>query len=185
MLNKTQWQYLLTSFTLIAVMSWPAEFFGKAVVPQRPVFSLNVKDQELSQVLEDVSAASGYTIVFNGDDDLKISLTLRDSSLEQTLKRVLRDINYTAVWDDTHKKVFISVFGQKKSRGMGRAGMPPGMSPGMSKKVAGMHTNPPGMFPRKVPLPGKPVRAGQRQIPGVGISGRNTRFVQTTSTLRQ
>ena len=181
MLNKTQWKYLLTGFALIAVMNWPAEFFGKAVVPQRPVFSLNVKDKELSQVLEDVSAASGYTIVFNGDDDLKISLTLRDSSLEQTLKRVLRDINYTAVWDDTHKKVFISVFGQKKSRGMGRAGM----SPGMSKKMARTHTNPPGMFPRKVPLPGKPAVSRQPQIPGVGISGRNTRFVQTTSTLRQ
>jgi hypothetical protein len=172
---------IFISVIIFTITGSSPESFGRAVVPQRPVFSLNVKDKELSQVLEDVSVASGYKIVFNGDDDLKISLTLRNSGLEQTLKRVLRDINYTAVWDDTHKKVFISVFGQKKASGMGRAGI----SPGISKGVAGMHINPPGMFPRKVPVPGKAVRPGQRQIPGVGISGRNTRFVQTTSTLRQ
>ena len=181
MLNKTQWKYLLTGFALITVMSWPADFLGKAVVPQHPVFSLNVKDQELSQVLKDVSIASGYKIVFNGDDDLRISLALRNSNLEQTLKRVLRDINYTAVWDDAHKKVFISAFGQKKASGIRNPGIPSGIS----KKMARMHTNPSGMFPRKVPVHGKSVIPGQRQIPGVDISGRNTRFVQTTSTLRQ
>ena len=160
------------------------ESFAIKKSPQRPVFSIDVKDKALGEVLEDISNATGYSIILNGENDnLSVSLKLRNVGLEETLKRVLKDINYTVVWDDFARKVFLSVYGEQETTVRGRV-----MAPGKPIGNAKQPINPPGMFPRTVPGPnGQPIRhtiqRGAR--PGVDISGRTTRFAQTTSTLRQ
>ncbi len=187
MLFKTLFTYIFIAASLIVgsyAFITPKSFAVKRS-QQRPVFSIDVKDKALSEVLEDISDASGYSIILNGEnDDLPVSLKLRNVGLEETLKRVLRDVNYTVVWDDSSRKVFLSVYGKQETTVRTRA-----MVPGYSGNTgnAKQPIKPPGMFPRTVPGPnGQPIRhtiqRGAR--PTATISGRNTRFAQTTSTLR-
>lgn len=153
---------------------------------QQPIVSIDVRDKGLKEVLKDISDTSGYDIILNGEkDDLSISLKLQDVALDDMIKRVLRDVNYTIVWDNLSRKILLSVYG-KQEVNFRQSPMTPTQN--MKRLNAAQHlNNPPGAFPRSVPGPnGKRIRHTIKRggRPAFSLSGRQTRFAQTTSTIQ-
>ena len=85
--------------------------FGFEKEGELPVVSLNAKEEPLRKVLDQIARASGYEITLKGESgDLPISVTFKNAALAEALKRVLRDFNYTAIWDKRDKKILLTIY---------------------------------------------------------------------------
>jgi hypothetical protein len=76
---------------LLAVMftASAAGTFGSAT--GNLLISLDVKNEKITRVLEKISKASGYNIILSTEEeDMPVSLQLKDVSLEEMLRRVLK-----------------------------------------------------------------------------------------------
>lgn len=68
--------------------------------PDEPRITLSVNNQPLGDVLDTIASETGYR--FNLNDrwsDYPVSAVIRDLPLEQGLKRLLRSLNHTIVWE--------------------------------------------------------------------------------------
>ncbi len=82
-----------------------------------PVFSLSAQEEPLRKVLEKISGASGYEIILDGDSgELPVSVTLKNVTLGEALKKVLADLNYVAIWEEEDKKISLTMYNLGKSR---------------------------------------------------------------------
>ena len=85
--------------------------FGSQQEGELPVISLSAKEEPLRKVLDKISIASGYEITLNGESgDLSVSVTFKNAALGEALKRVLRDLNYVAIWDEGDKKISLTIY---------------------------------------------------------------------------
>ncbi len=93
--------------------------FGSQKDAEVPVFSLNAKEEPLRNVLDKISKASGYEITLNEESgDQPVSVTLKNVTLDEALKRVLQDLNYIAIWNEEDKKISLTIYdlgGPKKN----------------------------------------------------------------------
>ncbi|HHC25607.1 MAG TPA: hypothetical protein ENK58_09425 [Desulfobacterales bacterium] len=170
---KMKWICVLICVGVAILTDAGISSYGSGTDSAAPVFSLDVRDESLENVLEKISGASGYRIVLRGEGgDVPVTVKLKDVSLEEMLRRVLRKLNHTLIWDDAEKKVSLSLYAStgKSSRGtpMERdRTMPVRIFPGHQQKDR-------SDFGRNV--------SGREEYPDVSITGEDTHFVQGTDT---
>jgi len=77
-----------------------------------PRISLTVANQPLGEVLDSITGDTGYRFNLNDRwEDYPVSATIRNLPLEQGLKRLLRSLNHTIIWE-SDKVVTIKVYGK-------------------------------------------------------------------------
>jgi hypothetical protein len=75
-----------------------------------PLINLTVKNEPLGEVLETLSRDTGYQFkLARRWENYAVSATIHDLPLEQGLKRLLRSLNHTIVWE-SDKIVTIKVY---------------------------------------------------------------------------
>ena len=103
---------------------WCAE----AVSFKNGLLSVNLKDNSLLEVARDIEKQSG--VWFRGDETLfqeKISVSFNELPLEEGLKRILTNLNYSLMFDAKNKIAGVMVMGEGKPAGAqpGRPGVQP------------------------------------------------------------
>jgi hypothetical protein len=106
----------------------PNAFCAETVTVKDGLLSVNLKDTSLLHVARDIEKQSG--VWFRGDETLfqeKISVTFTDLPLEEGLKRILTNLNYSLMFDDKHKVAGVMVMGEGQPAGAqpGRPGTQP------------------------------------------------------------
>ena len=77
-----------------------------------PVFSLTADAEPLGDLLQDITRQTGYQFTLNGRwSDHPVSAAITDQPLEQGLKRLLRSLNHTIIWE-SDRRITIMVFGK-------------------------------------------------------------------------
>jgi hypothetical protein len=99
-----------------------------AVSVKDGLLSVNLKDTSLLEVARDIEKQSG--VWFRGDETLfqeKISVAFNDLTLEEGLKRILANLNYSLMFDNKNKVAGVMVMGEGKPAGTqsGRPGAQP------------------------------------------------------------
>ena len=101
-----------------------------------PVINLAVNNQPLGEVLDAITAETGYEFNINSQwETHPVSATISDLPLEQGLKRLLRSLNHTIIWE-ADQTITIMVYG-KSAAGSGGGGI--------------SHAAPPQSFPATPP----------------------------------
>lgn len=104
-------------------------FVGSATIPSAiaqdatadPMISLTAQNEPLGDVLETISRDTGYRFNLNGKWKAHpVSATINELPLEKGLKRLLRSLNHSIVWE-SDKLVTITVFGKADPGGTGGA----------------------------------------------------------------
>ena len=116
---------------------------SEAVSVKDGLLSVNLKDTSLLEVARDIEKQSG--VWFRGDETLfqeKISLIFNDLTLEEGLKRILTNLNYSLMFDNKNKVAGVMVMGEGKP-----AGAQPGRPGAQPPRVA----TPPGTSTRPAP----------------------------------
>ncbi|MDX2452548.1 hypothetical protein [Desulfosarcina sp.] len=86
-----------------------------------PMISLTAQNEPLGDVLETITRDTGYRFNLNGKWKAHpVSATINDLPLEKGLKRLLRSLNHSIVWE-SDKLVTITVFGKADPGGTGGA----------------------------------------------------------------
>jgi hypothetical protein len=77
-----------------------------------PRISLTATHQPLGAVLDSITGDTGYRFNLNERwEDYPVSATIRNLPLEQGLKRLLRSLNHTIIWE-ADKTVTIMIYGK-------------------------------------------------------------------------
>jgi len=161
---------------------------GIAEEPAMPVVNLVVEDENLGDVLMEISEITGYEILLSGAEvDQPISVILNDP-LDEALRKVLRRFSYAAVRNEEEKKVVLSIFddtlasnpANRKSRVEDATGISIYSGDTDSEGWSGFFTPPP---PREDSLPSENSRGSFKNELSPSISGKQARFVPTTSTI--
>jgi hypothetical protein len=147
-----------------------------AVIVKDGLLSVNLKDNSLLEVARDIEKQSG--VWFRGDETLfqeKISVTFNDLPLEEGLKRILTNLNYSLMFDAKNKVAGVMVMGEGKP-----AGAQPGRPGAQPPRVA----TPPASTTRPAPAvrsrpstatpPAATVRRPPRTIPQPAQGGTAT-----------
>ncbi len=138
--------------------------------------SVNLKETTLLDVARDIEKQSG--VWFRGDETLfqeKISVTFGDLPLEEGLKRILTNLNYSLMFDNKNKVAGVMVMGEGKP-----AVAQPGRPGAQPPRVA----TPPGTATRPAPTvrsrpststpPAATVRRPPRALPQPATGGAAT-----------
>ena len=101
---------------------------AEAVSVKDGLLSVNLKETSLLDVARDIEKQSG--VWFRGDETLfqeKISVTFNDLPLEEGLKRILTNLNYSLMFDGKNKVAGVMVMGEGTPAGTqtGRPGAQP------------------------------------------------------------
>jgi hypothetical protein len=169
-----------TRFCASLVVSFVLGFFlcqnglcADAVSVKDGLLSVNLKDNSLLEVARDIEKQSG--VWFRGDETLfqeKISVTFNDLPIEEGLKRILTNLNYSLMFDARNKVAGVMVMGEGKP-----AGAQPGRPGAQPPRVA----TPPASTTRPAPTvrsrpttatpPAATVRRPPRTVPQPGQGG--------------
>jgi hypothetical protein len=96
---------------LFAILSSGSLALHPAVAAD-PLISLTAKNEPLGDVLAGITRDTGYRFNLNRKwQDHPVSATIGNLTLEQGLKRLLRSLNHTIIWE-SDKTVTIMVFGK-------------------------------------------------------------------------
>jgi hypothetical protein len=111
---------LNTRLMLIFLCLWGSGLATHQAMAQNvtsdPLISLAVDDQPLGDVLEIITQDTGYQFKLDRKwRDYPVSATIGNLPLEQGLKRILRSLNHTIIWE-SEKIITIMVFGKVDSR---------------------------------------------------------------------
>jgi hypothetical protein len=147
---------------------------AEAVSVKDGLLSVNLKDNSLLEVARDIEKQAG--VWFRGDETLfqeKISVTFTDLPLEEGLKRILTNLNYSLMFDARNKVAGVMVMGEGKPAGA----QPPGRPGAQPPRVA----TPPASTTRPAPTvrsrpstatpPAATVRRPPRTVPQPGEAG--------------
>jgi len=163
---------------------------GLANESDMPVVKLNITDENLRDVLKQISKITGHEILLNGDvGDEPISVILNDP-LDEALRKILRRFSYAAVRREEEKKVIVSIFDDspdlnpaiRKSRTADGAGSSSYSGERDSESRNSFYTPPP---PLKDILPYDDRRGSYGNDLSPSVSGRGTRFIPTTPTIAE
>lgn len=102
-------------FCLIALLGTGSQAIHPAMALEAtpdPVINLTVKDKPLGEALDAISQATGYRFNLNPQwQGHPVSVAITDLPLEKGLKRLLRSLNHTIIWE-SDKTVTIVVYGK-------------------------------------------------------------------------
>ena len=146
--------FLLLCLGAISTILSPMPCIGSESGEEPAVFSLDVKDEPLTEVLNKISKLTGYEIVVAGRwAYLPITVSIKNASIHEALNRVLSKFNHTIVLDDIQKKVVVSIYD-------------PGVTPRQQKAIVSTRQKEVGPEDVEVIPPRKPGERGvtQRQL---------------------
>ena len=79
------------------------------------LISLDVKDEHLGDVLSKIGTIAEYKIIGESDlSKLLITVSFKNLTLHQSLRRVLGNLNRFIVIDDIEKKIFLTTIGSRE-----------------------------------------------------------------------
>ena len=82
---------------------------------QEPLISITAANQPLGEVLDLITGETGYQFNLNPKwENQRVSATLRGVPLERGLKRLLRSLNHSIIWESDNV-VTIVVYGRSES----------------------------------------------------------------------
>jgi len=80
--------------------------------PSDPIINVVAKDEPLIDILDEIAQDTGYRFTLTPQwEDHAVSANIKNLTLEQGLKRLLRSLNYTILWE-ADKTVTIMVYGK-------------------------------------------------------------------------
>lgn len=137
--------------------------------------TLQGREVPLEDILEKISEMSGYEIVIKGDAESKISVSLKNTSLEQSFAQILRNRSYAVIWDENAKKIVLSLYSSSA------AGSPvPEVGTGEN---AEKYRNGREMGIRDIfRIPESRINSVSPHDEDIPLSGQGIRFVQTSRT---
>lgn len=116
---KTMFRLIICLLTLCGAGSMSVLPTVAQEAAAEPLISLSVKDEPLAEALETITRDTGYQFNISRNwENYPVSATIRHLPLEQGLKRLLRSLNHTIVWE-SDKVVTIMVYGKTEP---GRSG---------------------------------------------------------------
>jgi len=168
MVLKTLKTILCTSLivsSLFAFLVYQNGWCADVVNVKDGLLSVNLKETSLLDVARDIEKQSG--VWFRGDETLfqeKISMTFNDLPLEEGLKRILANLNYSLMFDAKNQVAGVMVMGE---------GAPAGTQPGRPGAQPPRVVTPPRTSVRPVPTvrsrpptsPAATVRRPPRVVP--------------------
>lgn len=84
--------------------------------PSDPLINLVVKDEPLDSALDTIAMQTGYQFKISPKwEKHPVSATIDHQPLDKSLKRLLRSLNYTILWE-ADKSVIIKVYGKAAPR---------------------------------------------------------------------
>ena len=94
--GKSRWVFLTLCVLMFILMIFPAVVHAQ-VDTSLKIKSLKLKDVELSEAFEKIETLTKYDFIFNYDDvkGHKVTVDLKDVSIEECLKEVLKDKPFT------------------------------------------------------------------------------------------
>ncbi len=104
-LRKFSCGKILSIMKLSLVLIFAAVISASASVDvMSQMVSLDFKDAELSEVLRDLKSQTGHMIVYSADkvqaDNIRVSMTMKNVSLERALEALLKDLPYEYAVED-------------------------------------------------------------------------------------
>ncbi|WP_319521906.1 hypothetical protein [uncultured Desulfosarcina sp.] len=100
---------ILTVFGLLGGQSFAAQ-----ETTQDPLISITAADQPLGEVLDQITSETGYQFNLNSKwENHRVSATLNKVPLERGLKRLLRSLNHSIIWESDNT-VTIVVYGKSE-----------------------------------------------------------------------
>jgi len=118
---------------LIAVMSClllaPLPVLGETVNIKDGRISVDIKDASLAGIARDIEKQSG--ILFKGDESLleeKISVSFKDLPLEQGIKRILANVNYSLIFDSRGEVSEVKIMSEGSDTGVSQPQFRPGQT---------------------------------------------------------
>jgi hypothetical protein len=169
---------LILAFCFLILFFFTSVLAADLVSVKDGSLSVNLKDTALLEVARDIEKQSG--VWFRGDETLfqeKISVTFNDLSLEEGLKRILTNMNYSFMFDTNNKIAGVMVMGEGKPAATppGRPGIttprvatPPGIQtrPPATVRSRSSTTTPPTAAVRRPPRPApQPASPSPAQLP--------------------
>jgi hypothetical protein len=92
---------------LVVTPSWASEKYARSAV-----VSLDVKNEPLGVVLDKISSDTGHKILVNREwADLPVTARLHNVTVEEGLRRLLKNFNYALVFQDNEKRISIEIHG--------------------------------------------------------------------------
>jgi hypothetical protein len=74
-------------------------------------FSLDVKDEPLNKILEKIAEDMGYEITANRKlADVSVTTRLKNVTVEEAVKRLLKNFSYALVTEDLEKRISIMIY---------------------------------------------------------------------------
>lgn len=154
---------------------------AEAVSVKNDLLSASVRDTSLLEVARDIQKQSG--VWFRGDETLfqeKISVTFNDLPMEEGLKRILTNVNYSFIYDAKNKIAGVVVMGEGKPARTqpGRPGaQPPRVAtpPATTRPAPAVRTRPSTSSPppatvRRLPRASPQTAPGAAATPAPGSS---------------
>ena len=87
--------------------------FSAETAKNAPLISLESEDETFKGIFEKIANDTGYRFLIAEElINIPITIKLRNETLEGALRWLLRGFNYTIIWDETEKKISISIYGQ-------------------------------------------------------------------------
>ncbi|MGD9301092.1 MAG: hypothetical protein PVI13_05925, partial [Desulfobacterales bacterium] len=117
---------------------------GSAVADE--IISLELTNQPLGEVLEEITAATGYRFIFDESwDDFPVSASIKNEPLHRGLKRILRKLNNAVIYnsDRTIKIVIYDETGPSANHENPSIGSRSSDSPAYQFPVTGIKPSPP------------------------------------------
>lgn len=164
----------LCLFVSFAFFSW---YLQTAGAETKNGITLQARELSLRDILKKISDISGYEIIAKGDTDSRISVSLKDASLEQAFVQILRKSNYAIIWDEDGKKIILSLY----SSSAAVSPLPEiGIQGNAEKSRSGRPEDIREIF--RSPESGINIKNRHDETISHVLSGQGTRFVQTSRT---
>lgn len=104
---------------------------------ESPRINLLAENQPLGEILDNISQDTGYQFKLNNQwRDYTVSASIVNLPIEQSLKRLLRNLNHTIIWE-SDMMVTIKVFGKTEPKRATRS-----VSPAVAKRNSLRRTRP-------------------------------------------
>ena len=103
--------FLLCLGGMLPTVLSPNPCLGSESGEEPTVFSLDVRDKPLIEVMNKISKLTGYDIAVTGKwAYLPITVSIKNASIHEALNKVLSKFNHTIVFDDAKKKVTLALY---------------------------------------------------------------------------
>lgn len=107
--------YLVVGMGIVAVLGLSGgQSFAAQETTQDPLINITAANQPLGQVLDQITGETGYQFDIDPKwENHRVSATLNDISLERGLKRLLRSLNHSIIWESDNT-ITIVVYGKSE-----------------------------------------------------------------------